>query len=50
MSNPDNYQPPNTPDPRAPHWLTRLWPKAKVPLQLLAGQLIGWLLRKLLGE
>lgn len=28
---------------------SRLWSKVKVPAQLIAGQLIGWALRKWLG-
>ncbi len=27
----------------------RLWPKVKVPVQLIAGQLLGWMLHKWLG-
>ncbi len=50
MVNPDNHDPQHDPGPRLPHWWKRLWPKAKVPLQLTAGQLIGWALRKWLGE
>ncbi|MFD6067266.1 hypothetical protein [Amycolatopsis lurida] len=38
------------PAPNAPRWWQHVWPRVKVPLQLIAGQLIGWAIRKALGE
>jgi hypothetical protein len=39
-----------SPNLRIPQWWKQVWPKVKVPLQLIAGQLIGWAIRKGLGE
>ena len=46
----DNDNTPQHPLPRVPHWWKQTWPMIKVPVQLIAGQLIGWLIRKCLGE
>jgi hypothetical protein len=35
--------------PREPGRWTRLWPKVKTPVQLIAGPLISWVLHKWLG-
>ncbi|WP_158075786.1 hypothetical protein [Amycolatopsis coloradensis] len=45
-TNHDQQQPALT----APGWWRHVWPRVKVPLQVLAGQLIGWAIRKALGE
>ncbi|SDU53986.1 hypothetical protein [Amycolatopsis keratiniphila] len=36
--------------PNSPGWWRHAWPKVKVGLQMIAGQLIGWAIRKVLGE
>lgn len=48
MAEPSNHDRQNH-TARQPWQRPSLWPKVKVPAQLIIGQFIGWVLRKWLG-